>query len=261
MFLGANMALSPAGTSPRIARALSGARLDTSDEHQLGVIYTGLYVFTLGVLLIWAAWDPAGQGELIRVSGLLFVMRGLQRYFRAHELASAYGVVAGKNWMHVSWLCGIGLTLIVLAGYAPPTTAPALKIVHALRQMALGIVTLHSVVVGALLAIWPRFALELCALLSGAKKIPGSAQFVYIVQPLGVYMIAFGLLAGCAQAPGAVPRLSGALGLLLIARGVARWFTQDMLRFAFGISKRLLALQAAALIATGLLVALGPVYP
>lgn len=261
VILGTSMVLSPAGTSAAIARRLSSARLDPSDEHRLGVIYTGLYVLWLGVLLLLAGWDPVGQRDFIRVAGLLLVMRGLQRYFRSGELAAAYGVMNGKNWLHITWLCGIGLTLIGLSGYAPPVPAPAFKIVHALRQMVLGMVTLHGVVVGAALAIWPGFALQICALLSGAKKIPASAQFHYIVQPLGIYMIAFGLLAGCAQTPGSIPRLSGALGLLLIVRGLARWPTADMLKFAFGIPRRTLAIQAAWLIAAGLIVALGPIRP
>lgn len=261
VFLGLNMVLSPAGSSARIAKLLSSARLDTSDEHRLGVIYTGLYVVTLGILLLAAAYDPVGQGDFIRVAGLLFVMRGLQRYFRKDELASAYGVQTGKNWMHVAWLCGIGLTLLVLAVYAPAAPAGQIKVSHALRQIALGLMCLHGVAVGALLAVWPNFGMELCASLGGAAKIPRSAQFHYIVQPLGVYMIAFGLLAGVAQVPGSVPRLSGALGALLIARAIARWFTSEMLFFSFGVKRRPLLWQALGLTVAGLAVAFGSTRP
>lgn len=261
VFLGANMVFSPAGNSARIAKALSSARLDTSDEHRLGVIYTGLYVLSLGLLLLMAAWSPTGQGDVIRAGGLLLVARGLQRYFRGHELASAYGVAANKNWGHISWLCGIGLMLIVLAPYAPAAVQAELKVTYALRQIVLGMMTLHSVVVGALLTVWPAFALQLCALLTGATKIPRSAQFLYIVQPLGLYMITFGLMAGIAQRAGSVPRLSEVLGLLLIARAAARWFTSDMLRFAFGVSLRTLAWEAAGLAAAGVLIGLGSTRP
>ena len=261
VILGTSMVVSPAGVSARIARLLSSARLDTSDEHRLGVIYTGLYVLALGLLLLAAAYDPRGQADVVRAGGLLFIMRGLQRYFRADELARAYGVVGGKNWMHVSWLCGIGLVIIALAPYAPPVPGAHLKVTYALRQMILGIMTLHSVAVGALLAIWPEFGMQLCALLGSATKIPRSSQFHYIVQPLGLYMIAFGLLAGVAQRSGSVPHLSAALGGLLMARAAARWFTSDMLRFAFGVKPRALLWQAAGLFVAGVLVAHGATRP
>ena len=257
--LGANMVVSPAGSSARLAKLLSGARLDTSDEHRLGVIYTGLYVLALGLVLLAAAYDPRGQADVIRAGALLFLMRSLQRHFRADELARAYG--ARKSWMHVSWLCGIGLALLVLAPYAPPVPAAHLKVTYALRQMILGIMTLHSVAVGALLALWPEFGMQLCALLGSATKIPRSSQFHCVVQPLGLYMIAFGLLAGVAQGSGSVPHLSAALGDLLIARAAARWFTSDMLRFAFGVKPHALLWQAAGLFVAGVLVALGATRP
>lgn len=260
VLLGTSMVFSPAGTSAVIAKTLWNARIDRSDEHRLGVIYTGIYVLWFGVLMLFAAYDPAGQRDLARVAGLLLVLRAAQQHFRAHELASAYGVTPSKNHLHVGWLATTGVLLSALAGAAPPlhvASGPGLQIAFALRQIVLGLAALHGIAIGLLLALLPRFGLSMCCRMTGATRTPGSPQLRSIIQPLGTYMFAAGLMAGAAR-DGGGRHLAVALGTLVVTRGVMRWPTKSALRYVFGVESLVLSQQALALIAAGLLVALAP---
>jgi hypothetical protein len=255
LVLGAAMVLSgPA--SAWFAGLLSSAVLDATPEHRLAVMATGIHVLVLGAWLASAAWSPDGQRTLVLAAALLFVLRGLQRLGHAGTLASAYGVDAVKNALHVAWLVGLGMALAAVAPPATPDPDGAERgragagRSDQLCSLALTLVGLAHVAGGALLALWTDAGLAAGALVLGAERVRPTAQLAYIVKPLGVYMFVFGTLAlRAAAAPRRHARVVAGLAITLVLDALLRWAASDLAREAFGIGAAALALQGAALAA------------
>lgn len=250
LVLGLTMVLSPT-MSAAIAGVLSNAKLEDSPEHRLGVISTGGYVVFFGGLLFWTALSPQGQRPFVTAGGILFLLRGFQRLVRAGDLQSAYGVDGGKNLGHAIYLVSVGAALILFAPCVPPAD-------HfdgtggRMTQAILALVGVQSVVTGASLALEPRYALSSLRVLLGARRMPRTAQFEYIVQPLGVYMLGFGIwFMAVAPAPQLHPRAVAVVGVFLLSRAALRMAIMPLACDAFGLSRSNLLAQAAGLAALG----------
>lgn len=103
-----------------------------------------------------------------------------------------------------------------------------------LRLLLLWICLFH-LGIGVGLNVSPEFP-KMVAPWYGATKVVWSPQFLYILRPIGAYMVVMGLLVAVAAVD---PRKHSAIvygiGLLLIFRGMQRIVFEDEIMQAFGI--------------------------
>ena len=124
---------------------------------------------------------------------------------------------------------------------------------QALRALKglLWLIAIHQFVVGALLLVTPELA-RMVVGWSGAD-MPLSDQFVFILKPLGAYMLMTGVIAsGAARAQVPHPSIVSALAILLGLHVLYRVANFQLVQTTFGIPQGLLVAQILILSALAL---------
>ena len=105
---------------------------------------------------------------------------------------------------------------------------------HSVLQILLWVICAFNVTIGLGLNISQDFP-QAVAAFYGAQ-VEWTPAFMYIIKPLGVFMITVGLLAGvAARAPMQRAQIVYAIALLFLMRGIQRFVFMDDIAAAVGI--------------------------
>lgn len=110
--IGAGLNLIP-GMGPFMAK-LYGAELAWTPEFTYILKPLGVFMFTLGVIGTAAARDPLRHGMIVYGFAMLFVLRSLQRWFFAQEIADHLGIATGRNLGNSIFFLALAAALVVL---------------------------------------------------------------------------------------------------------------------------------------------------
>lgn len=114
----------------------------------------------------------------------------------------------------------------------------------------LGVLCLSHLAIGAALFAGGESMLRWIASLYGVAELPLTPEFVYIVKPLGAYMVAMGLMAAAAIRDPARNRIViYGVAALLVMRVAQRFIYADLITSAFGISPTQLYVQSGFFLA------------
>lgn len=74
----------------------------------------GVYMLTIGVLCIYAIWDPVKHKSVIHGIIFLLLLRGIQRILAVGRVPVVFGLVPDYYWIQTFLFLGVGVALLWL---------------------------------------------------------------------------------------------------------------------------------------------------
>ncbi len=102
-----------ADAAPFLAK-LYGAEVEWTSEFRYVLKMLGVFMLTVGFVTAAAACDPLKYGAVVYALAALFVMRSLQRFLLADEIAQTFRIDSRRNLANAAFFLVLAVVLVGL---------------------------------------------------------------------------------------------------------------------------------------------------